>query len=98
VALAEVLELPHLLLFDETRKPWSAHVGVYPGEGLTVHLPKQIGRPATWGFACLLRHPGNAYIGAKRISLQPLCSFPPGTPEPAKQSQARAAFAFALSS
>jgi cell wall-associated NlpC family hydrolase len=91
-AMAETLEPLSLLLFNNTPKPWSAHVGVYLGEGLIVHLSKQIGLPAIWRFACFLRRPEYAcHIGAKRVLLQPSCSIPAEAPESPKQSWARGA-------
>ncbi len=85
-ARTETLEPLDLLLFNKTRKPWGAHVGVYLGEGLIVHLAKQIALPAIWSFACFLRRPEYAcYIGAKRVLLQPPRSIPASAPGAAEQ-------------
>lgn len=56
-----------LVLFHKTPDAWGAHVGVYLGEELVLHLSKQAGRPVLWRFQDFVRRPGYAcYIGAKR--------------------------------
>jgi cell wall-associated NlpC family hydrolase len=56
-----------LLLFHEKPDAWGAHVGVYLGQDLVLHLSKQVGRPAIWHFTQFASRPGYAfYIGAKR--------------------------------
>jgi lipoprotein Spr len=65
--VAEVLEPLDLVLFHSKPEAWGAHVGVYLGGGLAVHLSKQAGVPAVWPLADFALRPEYAcYIGAKR--------------------------------
>jgi len=56
-----------LLLFNRTRRAWGAHVAVYLGSGMAIHLCKAVGRPAVWSldeFAACARY--RVFLGAKR--------------------------------
>lgn len=65
--IAEELAPLDLVLFHKMPSAWGAHVGVYLGEGLVIHLSKQIGLPAIWTFADFAQRPVYfCYIGAKR--------------------------------
>lgn len=56
-----------LMLFHRTPRAWGAHVGVYLGAELVLHLAKHIGIPAIWRLTDFAREPRYAcYIGAKR--------------------------------
>jgi hypothetical protein len=39
-----------LLLFNRTRRAWGAHVAVYLGSGIAIHLCQAVGRPAIWSL------------------------------------------------
>lgn len=57
-----------LLLFNKEDKAWGAHMGVALGEGVVIHLSKEIGSPVVWTFAEFANHLEYAYfIGAKRV-------------------------------
>jgi hypothetical protein len=56
-----------LLLFNRTRRAWGAHVAVYLGRRMAIHLCKEVGRPAIWSldeFAASERY--RTFVGAKR--------------------------------
>nr|WP_229919373.1 hydrolase [Streptomyces minutiscleroticus] len=58
-----------LVLFNATRDPYGAHVGVVVGEGRVLHLCAEAGRPAVWGraeFAARERY--RTLIGFKRMA------------------------------
>ncbi|MFI1584892.1 cell wall hydrolase [Embleya sp. NPDC020630] len=61
-----------LLLFDGGPRPdrapgYGAHVGVFLGHGRVLHLCREVGRPAIWGFADFAARPAYArLLGAKR--------------------------------
>ncbi|OPC82215.1 cell wall hydrolase [Embleya scabrispora] len=61
-----------LLLFDGGPRPdrapgYGAHVGVYLGPDRVLHLCREVGRPAIWGFADFAARPQYArLLGAKR--------------------------------
>jgi hypothetical protein len=57
-----------LVLFHSTPDAWGAHVGVYLGQGLILHLSRQVGRPVIWSFKDFASRPEYAFhIGAKRV-------------------------------
>lgn len=57
-----------LLLWNRTPQPWSAHVGVYLGEGQVAHLSRKVGFPALWPLERFLEEPEyRVLIGAKRL-------------------------------
>lgn len=55
-----------LLLFNRAADPWGAHVAVSLGEGLAVHLAKQVGRPAIWALHDFTAPLYACFLGAKR--------------------------------
>ncbi|MBV8275211.1 MAG: hypothetical protein JO170_08145 [Verrucomicrobia bacterium] len=57
-----------LVLVHSTPEPWGAHVGVYLGNGLVLHLSKKIGVPAIEPLQSMTRRAEYRYlIGFKRI-------------------------------
>lgn len=60
-----------LLLWNKHEDAYGAHVGVYVGDGMAVHLSKEIGYPV---LAHLDTFPNNSlyrvFIGAKRVKQQ----------------------------
>ena len=57
-----------LVLVSHTPDPWGAHVGVYLGNGLVLHLSKKIGVPAIEPLQSMTRRAEYRYlIGFKRI-------------------------------
>lgn len=62
-----------LLLFNKAPEPWGAHVAVYLGEGLALHLCRRIGAPAIWRMEAFARRPEYVcLVGGKRaLSLSP---------------------------
>jgi murein DD-endopeptidase / murein LD-carboxypeptidase len=65
--VADALAPLDLLLFNKTPEPWGAHVAVYLGEGLAVHLCRRIGAPAIWSMEAFSRRPEYSFfIGGKR--------------------------------
>jgi hypothetical protein len=60
-----------LVLFNKNSKPWGAHVGVYLGANLVIHLAKEICVPAIWKLDEFAKRPQYAcYIGVKRALFQ----------------------------
>ena len=56
-----------LLLFNRTDEPWGAHVAVYLGDDLAIHLAKHVGRPAIWPLAEFASAPRyRCLVGIKR--------------------------------
>jgi hypothetical protein len=60
---------PHdLVLFNATRDPFGAHVGVWMAPDEIFHLCKEIGTPAVWPFAAFAsRSRYTTLIGFKRV-------------------------------
>ncbi len=57
-----------LLLFNDTNNSWGAHVAVYIGEEMVIHLAKDIGLPDISPLRKILLNPKyKVFIGAKRI-------------------------------
>jgi lipoprotein Spr len=57
-----------LVLLNGKPDPWGAHVGVYLGKNLVLHLSKKIGIPAIESLESLMQIPKYRYlIGLKRI-------------------------------
>jgi hypothetical protein len=57
-----------LVLLNGKPDPWGAHVGVYLGKRLVLHLCKKIGIPAIESLGSLMQRPKYRYlIGFKRI-------------------------------
>ncbi|MFE6228976.1 MULTISPECIES: hypothetical protein [unclassified Streptomyces] len=57
-----------LLLFNATDDAYGAHVAVAAGDGLILHLCREVGRPAVWrpeDFAARERY--GVLLGAKRV-------------------------------
>lgn len=62
------LEPLNLLLFNDSHNSWGAHVAVYLGDDMVIHLSKKIGQPAIGPLSELLLEPKyRVFIGAKRI-------------------------------
>lgn len=62
------LEPLDLLLWNSSREPWGAHVGVYLGERRAVHLSRAVGVPAVWPLNEFPKHPRyRVFVGAKRV-------------------------------
>ncbi len=62
------LEPLDLLLFNDTNDSWGAHVAVYIGEEMVIHLAKNIGLPDICPLQKMLLNPRyKVFIGAKRI-------------------------------
>jgi lipoprotein Spr len=56
-----------LLLFNATAETWGAHVAVYLGNQLAIHLARRIGVPVIWQIDDFRLRPEYAcFIGAKR--------------------------------
>jgi NlpC/P60 family len=64
-----------LLLFSADGRSWGAHVGVYLGAGLVLHLAKKVGKAAVWTMAEFAADPAyRTLVGAKRVKvLAPFC-------------------------
>jgi murein DD-endopeptidase / murein LD-carboxypeptidase len=57
-----------LVLVHNAPDPWGAHVGVYLGDDLVLHLSKKIGTPAIESIQSMMRQAQYGYlIGFKRI-------------------------------
>jgi hypothetical protein len=64
------LEPCDLLLFNKTSAAWGAHVAVYLGSKLAIHLSQRVGVPVIWRIAEFsLRPEYTCFIGAKRVQL-----------------------------
>ena len=64
-----------LVLLHERPDPWGAHVGVYLGKRLVLHLSKKIGMPAIEPLESLMQRPQYRYlIGFKRVLGKPKAS------------------------
>lgn len=64
-----------LLLFNRTADPYGAHVGVYLGEGMVIHLSQRVGKPAIWALDDFRSAPGyEVFIGAKRVKISNVIS------------------------
>jgi len=62
------LEPCDLLLFNKTSTPWGAHVAVYLGNQLAIHLSQRAGVPVIWKLEDFGLRPEYAwFIGAKRV-------------------------------
>ncbi|WP_089314881.1 hydrolase [Actinomadura mexicana] len=60
-----------LVLFNATRDPWGAHVGVWTDDDQVLHLCSEVGRPVVWRmdeFAARDRY--RTVIGIKRVIRQ----------------------------
>jgi murein DD-endopeptidase / murein LD-carboxypeptidase len=67
-ATVEQAEPFDLVLLNSKMDPWGAHVGVYLGQHLVLHLCKKIGVPAIESIESLMQRPKYHYlIGFKRI-------------------------------
>lgn len=57
-----------LVLVHKVPDPWGAHVGVYLGHGLVLHLSKKIGEPAIESLQSMMRRAQYRYLlGFKQI-------------------------------
>src|SRR3954471_9655422 len=57
-----------LLLFNRTPAAWGAHVAVYLGGQLAIHLSQRAGVPAIWKIADFRLRPEYAcFLGARRV-------------------------------
>lgn len=57
-----------ILFFNKGADPYGAHLGVYLREGEILHLSKEVGVPAIWGFEEFEECPKyKTFLGAKRI-------------------------------
>jgi len=57
-----------LLLFNRTPNPWGAHIALYLGEDLAIHLSKKQSEPVIWPLAEFLRLAEyRTFIGAKKL-------------------------------
>jgi len=66
--LAKRPKLFDLVLVHKAPDPWGAHVGVYLGRGLVLHLSKKIGEPAIESLqSMMLRAQYRHLLGYKRI-------------------------------
>ena len=69
--VAGILRPLDLVMFNRTANAWGAHVGVYLGDYLVIHLSKEVGIPAIWTMDEFASHPKYSfYIGAKRPILE----------------------------
>ena len=60
-----------LVLVHQVPDPWGAHVGVYLGHGLVLHLSKKIGEPAIESLQSMMRRAQYRYLlGFKRILIR----------------------------
>jgi murein DD-endopeptidase / murein LD-carboxypeptidase len=67
-AMVEKAQPFDLVLLNSKLDPWGAHVGVYLGQRLVLHLSKRIGVPAIESLESLMQRPKYHYlIGFKRI-------------------------------
>lgn len=58
-----------LVLFNATRNPWGAHVGVCADDEQILHLCAEIGHPAVWTWQDFRTRPRyQTLIGAKRMT------------------------------
>jgi hypothetical protein len=56
-----------ILMFNRERREWGAHLALYLGNGVAIHLAKEIGRPAIWEIPEFLQHARyRALVGIKR--------------------------------
>lgn len=70
-----------LVLLNGKPEPWGAHVSVYLGKGLVLHLCKKIGVPAIESIDSLTKRPKYRYlIGFKRILIGTFSSVAPSAP------------------
>ncbi len=59
-----------LILLHKTQNAWGAHVGVYVGNNLIIHLSKNIGFPIIENLESVMQQPQYCcFIGAKRCLL-----------------------------
>lgn len=71
--LASDFEPLDLLLFAEHPEPFGAHVAVYAGDGMALHLCRAVGVPAVWSLAAFVSQTRYTYLlGAKRVRAAPL--------------------------
>jgi hypothetical protein len=57
-----------LLLYNATRDPYGAHVGVWAGDDAVLHLCAEVGRPAVWSPADFAgRERYRVPVGVKRV-------------------------------
>jgi hypothetical protein len=77
------LEPLDLMLFNDTKRAWGAHVAVYLGDGVVAHLSRQIGLPEVRAVGDVLQNPKyRVFVGAKRIKA-------PSRPRPRRLRAAR---------
>jgi cell wall-associated NlpC family hydrolase len=71
-----------LLLFNRTSAAWGAHVAVFLGNKLAIHLSQRAGVPVIWKVEDFTLRPEYAcFIGAKRVrSRAPVAGIPPPAP------------------
>lgn len=66
-AVHGALQIFDLLLWNDRREAYGAHVGLYIGNDHAVHLAKSVGTPAVWPMYKFLQMPAyHDFIGAKR--------------------------------
>jgi murein DD-endopeptidase / murein LD-carboxypeptidase len=84
VAHTATVELPQpfdLVLLNGKPNPWGAHLGVYLGNSLVLHLCKKIGAPAIESIESLTQRPKyRCLIGFKRILIGTFSSVAPSAP------------------
>jgi len=57
-----------LLLWNSSKDPWGAHVGVYIEEQQAIHLSRKVGRPVIWPLSRFIEQKNyRFFIGAKRV-------------------------------
>lgn len=62
------LEPLDLLLFNKDENAYGAHVGVYLGNDLVLHLAKEVGYPTIWSLEAFQKNERyRVLIGAKRV-------------------------------
>lgn len=62
------LETLDLLLWNRTDKAWGAHVGLYTGDGIALHLSKKEIKPVFWELEVFETKPEyRVFVGAKRV-------------------------------
>ena len=62
-------EILDLMLYNKTSDSYGAHVGVYVGDGMVLHLSQEIGHPVIQRHdELLLNNKYSFFIGAKRVN------------------------------